>query len=68
MRKKITSIIFLFIIIISAVILITYFNQSNTEDNQYADSSEKINDEDIENEIDEFFLDEYDEIEIGEMV
>lgn len=68
MNKKITSIVFLFIIIISALTLIVYFNQTSTEDDTYDDSIESIDDEDIENEFDDFFLEEEDEVEIGEMV
>ena len=68
MNKKITSIVFLFIIIFSALALVAYFNQTSTEDKNYDDSIEQIDDKDIENEFDDFFLEEDDEVEIGEMV
>ncbi len=68
MDKKLISIFFLFIILVSVMVMYSYFNQSTTEEKQYDGSTETINDEDIVNEIDEIFLGEDDEIEIGEMV
>ncbi|MCK5261169.1 MAG: hypothetical protein KAJ44_03235 [Thermoplasmatales archaeon] len=53
---------------VSVMVSYSYFNQSTTEEKQYDGSTETINDEDIVNEIDEIFLGEDDEIEIGEMV
>jgi len=68
MNKKFISIAFVFIIIISAVILFVYFSQSDTGENGYDNSIETIDDEDIQDEFDDFFLGEDDEVEIGEMV
>lgn len=68
MNKKIMSIAFLFVIIFSALTLIAYFNQTSTEENEYDGSIESVDDEDIENEFNDFFLEEDDEVEIGEMV
>jgi hypothetical protein len=68
MNKKITSIIFLFIIVISAVILYGYLSQPDADENKYNDSAETIDEEDIENEFNDFFLDEDDEVEIGDMI
>ena len=68
MNKKIASIIFLFIIIISVFVAYIYFNQSNTNEDQYSGNVETISDDDISNEIDDIFLEEDEEIEIGEMI
>ena len=68
MNKIIMSIGFLFIIIFSALALIAYFNQTSTEENEFDGSIESVDDEDIENEFNDFFLEEDDEVEIGEMV
>ena len=68
MNKKITSIIFLFIIVISAVILYGYLSQPDAEESKYNDSTGTIDEEDIENEFNDFFLDEDDEVEIGDMI
>ena len=60
------SIFFLLIIVISIAVTYSYFSQSTTE-KQY-DSPIDINEDDIGNEIDNLFLEEDDEIEIGEMI
>ncbi len=68
MNKKIISILFIFIILFSSMLIYIYINQSTSEEKQYDGSTENVTDEDITNEIDELFLDEDGEIEIGEMV
>ena len=68
MNKKIISIFLLLIIIIVIAVSYSFFNQPTTEEKQYEDFIGTINEEDLVNEIDNVFLDEDDEIEIGEMV
>jgi len=68
MNKKTMSIFLLFIMLFSVILIYIYFNLSTTEEKQYNGSNETISDEDILNEIDQIFLDEDSEIEIGEMV
>ena len=68
MNKKIISIFFIFIILFSAMLIYIYFNQSTSEEKQYDGSSEDVTDDEISNEINDLFLDEDSEIEIGEMV
>jgi CHASE3 domain sensor protein len=68
MDKKIISIFFLLIIFVSIAVAYSYFNQSITKEKQYDGSIETIDEEDIVNEIDNIFLEEDDEIEIGEMI
>jgi len=45
-----------------------YFNQGETNQNQYDSSGKNVNDTDVANEIDDMFIEEDDEIEIGEIV
>ena len=69
MDKKILSIFFLLIIVISATVLFVTFNQSSSQEYEQSDyPAEDLTDEDISNEIDDEFLSEDDEIDIGEMV
>ena len=69
MDKKILSIFFLLMIVISATVLFVTLNQSSSQENQQNDfSAEDLTDEDISSEIDDEFLSEDDEIDIGEMV
>jgi len=67
MNKKIISILSLFIILVATAITFSHFNQSTT-DTQDSSSYNDATDEQIDEEIDDSFLDEDDEIEIGEMV
>lgn len=69
MDKKILSIFFLLTIVISATVLFVTFNQSHSQEYQQDYSpTEGLSDEDISNEINDEFLSEDDEIDIGEMV
>jgi len=68
MNKKIISIIYLLIIMVSITLSYIYFSQQETDKNQYDSSGKTVNDTDLENEIDNMFLEEDDEIEIGEIV
>lgn len=69
MDKKVISIFLLLIILISMATTYVVFNQADTKesrDDKLTDSS--ISDGDLNSEIDNIFLEENDEIEIGEMV
>ena len=70
MDKKIISICFLLIIVISVTITYIAFNQSSSVENQQNNIpvGGDVTNEDISDEIDDFFISEDDEIEIGEMV
>ena len=70
MDKKIISIYFLLIIVIAVTITYTAINQSSLEKQQdyVPDDSGDVTNEDIFDEIDDLFISEDDEIEIGEMV
>ena len=68
MDKKILSITVLLMIVISTTIAFVSFKQlESTEDNQdYPE--EALTEEEISNEIDDAFLSEDDEVEIGDMI
>ena len=69
MDKKILSIFFLLIIVISVTVLFVTLNQTSSEDGHQSFSpTEELTEEDISNEIDDNFIPEDDEIDIGEMV
>jgi len=67
MNKKIISIFFLLIIFISITLVYSYYT-SNNDEQQYSSSIQTISENNISEEIDETFIEEDDEIEIGEMV
>ncbi len=68
MNKKIVSILFLSIVLVSLTLTYSYFNQPTTQEQQYDGSVEDINNENVADEIDDTFIEEDSEIEIGEMV
>jgi hypothetical protein len=68
MNKKIVPILFLSIVLVSLALTYSYFNQPTTEEQQYEGSAEDINNENVSDEIDDTFVEEDAEIEIGEMV
>lgn len=67
MNKKIISIFFLLIIFISITLAYSYYTSYNNE-KQYDTPIQTISENNISEEIDETFIEEDDEIEIGEMV
>ncbi len=67
MNKKIISIFFLLIIFISITLAYSYYTIYNNE-KQYDNPIQTISENNISEEIDETFIEEDDEIEIGEMV
>jgi len=67
MNKKIISIIFLLIIVVSLT-LVYYYNNSTSEESHYDSPIQTIDENNVSEEIDDLFIEEDDEIEIGEMV
>jgi uncharacterized protein YxeA len=67
MNKKILSIIFLLIIVISLTLVYTYYNDSTSEESSYDTPIQTIDENNVSEEIDDLFIEEDDEIEIGEM-
>lgn len=69
MNKKIISIFFLLIVLVSIVFAYSYYTQITTEEKPYEYSSmDSFDDNDISEEIDKLLIDEDYEVEIGEMV
>lgn len=68
MNKKIISIIFLLILMVSITLTYVYFNQKQTDEKQYDGSGKTVDEQDLADEIDEMFIEEDDEVEIGEIL
>ncbi len=68
MNKKIISLFLLLILMVSITFAYIFINQSKTDGNQYDSSGKNVSDEDVANEIDDMFLEEDDEVEIGEII
>jgi hypothetical protein len=68
MNKKIISIIFLLIIVISLTLVYNYYNNSTSEQSHYDNPVKTIDENNVSEEIDDLFIEEDDKIEIGEMV
>ena len=68
MNKKIISLLFLLILLVSVTVSYTYFNQPTGQDNQQTNSDVAVDQDILTTEIDSTFLDEAQGIEIGEMI
>jgi len=68
MNKKIISIFFLLIVLVSILVSYIYLNQTSTEEKEYSGSIGTVDDKSISDEVDDVFIEEDDEIEIGEMI
>ena len=67
MNKKILSLFFLLIILVSATISYAYFNRS-THSEDHTDTGDDIDNDTLNEEIDATLLDENEDIEIGDMI
>ncbi len=68
MNKKIRSVLFLLIILAIITLVYSYFNKVSTEEKQYDSSIQTIDENNISDEIENSFIEEDDEIEIGDIV
>jgi uncharacterized protein YpmB len=68
MNKKIISLLFLLILLVSVVGSYAFFNSSKPVDNHQADTGAIIDEGTLTNEVDSTFLNETQGIEIGEMI
>ena len=69
MNKKILSVFVLLLVVISVTILFVTFKGSDSGDSQTTIPSGKdVSEDDISKELDGFFIPEYDELDIGDMV
>jgi hypothetical protein len=68
MNKKILSLLFLLLLLVSATISYAFFIQPAPRDSYQTDLDDDIDTDTFLSEIDSTFLDENQEIEIGEMI
>jgi hypothetical protein len=68
MNKKVISILSLLIILLSLILVYRFYNEVSDDGDQYTLPDETIDEDNITEEIDNIFLEEDDEIEIGDMV
>ncbi|DAC72745.1 MAG TPA: hypothetical protein DSN98_03730 [Thermoplasmata archaeon] len=68
MNKKIISLVFLLILLVTVTVSYAYFNQSTNGDNTASNSGGDINPDTVKSAIDSTLLDENQEIVIGEMI
>ena len=68
MDKKILSILVLLVVVVSATVLFVSFKESSQDEQQDFSTGEDLTDDDISNEIDDAFIPEDDEIDIGDMI
>ena len=68
MNKKIISLLFLLILLVSVTVSYAYFNQRSTTDNRQTDTNSDIVDNTVSSEIDATFLEENQSVEIGDMI
>ena len=68
MNKKIITILSLLIMLISITLVYSYYNSTGDEVKQYNLSNDSIDENNISDEINNLFIEENDEIEIGDMI
>jgi len=68
MDKKILSILVLLVVVVSATVLFVSFKESSQDVQQDFSTGEDLTDDDISNEIDDAFIPEDEELDIGDMI
>jgi hypothetical protein len=68
MNKKIISLLFLLVLLVSVTITYAFVTQSTTENKYPTDTGSTIDESTLTNEIDSTFLDENAGVDIGEMI
>ena len=68
MNKKIMLIFFLLIILLSITLIYNFYDKISTDEKHYDSPVEIIDENNVSEEIDNTFIEEDEEIEIGEMV
>jgi len=68
MNKKIISIFFLLIILLSIALVYYSYDKVITDEKQFDSPVETIDEDNVSEEIDDTFIEEDEEIEIGEMI
>lgn len=68
MNKKIISLLFLLIVLVSMTIGYAYFNQSATQSQNRGTTGNTVNENTLANEMNSTLLDENQGVEIGDMI
>ncbi len=68
MNKKILSLFFLLILLVSVTVSYAYFSQPSTSDDHQTNTGGDIDDDTVSSEIDSTLLDEDQGVEIGDMI
>lgn len=68
MNKKVISLLFLLILLVSVTVSYAYFNQPSTSDRNQTDTGGDLTDDTVSSEIDLTLLDENQGVEIGDMI
>ena len=68
MDKKILSILVLLVVVVSATVLFVSFKESSQDEQQDFSTGEDLADDDISDEIDDAFIPEDEELDIGDMI
>lgn len=68
MSKKILSLLFLLILLVSVTVSYAYFSQPPTSEDHQTDTGGDVDDDTVLSEIDATLLDEDEGVEIGDMI
>jgi len=68
MNKKMLSLCFLLILLVSVTVSYAYFSQPSTSDDHQTNTGGDIDDDTVSSEIDSTLLDEDQGVEIGDMI
>ena len=68
MNKKILSLLFLLILLVSVTVSYAYFSQPSTSENHQTSTGGDVDDDTVSSEIDATLLDEDEGVEIGDMI
>ena len=68
MSKKVLSLLFLLILLVSVTVSYAYFSQPSTSENHQTNTGGDVDDDTVSSEIDATLLDENEGVEIGDMI
>lgn len=68
MNKKLISLLFVLVLLVSVTISYAYFSQPSASDDNQTDTGSNIDDDTVSSEIDATLLDESEGVEIGDMI
>jgi len=68
MSKKILSLLFLLILLVSVTVSYAYFNQPSSSKNHQTNTGDNVDDNTVSSELDATLIDEGEGVEIGDMI